>query len=368
MYGLQPVAENDGKLITADEYTSGSLKCIGCNEIMFFRKKHKRKMNNREFDVRCTFVHKNENVCESYQHKTAKKIITTTLPLWKFTYETCTKCDAKKTVQFKHNQGKEEVSFHKYKLDVGIFFENNVVGAVEIFHTHRVDEEKKLFLDSCILWVEIYASEVINCFQRKNYHIESMNMFKLCARCKQKKVDRRNEEKERRQMDDEDSRKKLRIKEKETQKKETRRMQYEDERTKEYRKIMLLRKNSKCIITFGKYQGACISELYRKFRFFKTRDFWYLRYLAGYAKSKYYYQFDGIPSKVKYYAQLQIKYGIFCMECKSILKPNNVLNILCNSCWLDHKNSCIRCSRYIESKYMFCYQCHLKIKVNKKLI
>ena len=87
---FQSVAENDGKLIIAEEYKAGPLKCIGCNETMYFRRKHKRKMNNTEFDVRCTFVHKNENI-EKLSTQNSKKIIATTLSLWKFTFEECTR-------------------------------------------------------------------------------------------------------------------------------------------------------------------------------------------------------------------------------------------------------------------------------------
>lgn len=361
---FQSVAENDGKLITAEEYKAGPLKCIGCNETMYFRRKHKRKMNNTEFHVRCTFVHKNENVCESYQHKTAKKIIATTLPLWNFTFEECTRCNAKKVVQFKHNNAMEEVSFHKFKLDVGIFFNEHVIGAVEIYYTHRVDEEKKLHLDSSILWVELSASEVIDCFQRKDYNIQSLNINKLCAHCKQKDLDKITEKKERRQMMNEDVRTKLKTKEKTNQKREIKMMQYEDDRTKEYNGIILLRKYSRSILTFGKYNGACVSELLRRFRFFKTRDLWYLRYLAGYARSKY-YKNDRIPNRIKYFAQLEIKYSIICMLCENYLE--NVKNLLCTSCWVDHQNSCLRCDRYIKSNYTFCYQCHLEIKVNKDM-
>lgn len=366
MYKFQPVAENNGKLICAAEYRAGPIKCIGCNETMFFRRKHKRKMNNTEFNVRCTFVHKNENVCESYQHKTAKKIIATTLPLWVFTFETCKRCDAKKKVQFKNNKAAEEVSFHKYKLDVGIFFNTNVVGAVEIFHTHRVDKEKKMHLDSCILWVEVCAAEVIDCFQRKDYHIKSLNMNKLCADCKQKDLEEIQEEKERKQMTHEDLRKNLRLKEKANQNKEIKMMQYEDERTKEYNEIMLLRKESRCIITFGKYQGACILELLRRFRFFKTRDLWYLRYLAGYAKSKY-YKNSRIPKKIMYFAQLQMKYNIFCVLCESFREHFDYKHLLCIYCRLQNRNRCFRCDISIKLNYTFCYQCHLKVKVTRDM-
>ena len=352
---FQSVAENDGKLITAEEYRAGPLKCIGCNETMYFRRKHKRKMNNTEFHVRCTFVHKNENVCESYQHKTAKKIIATTLPLWKFTFEECTRCNAKKVVQFKHNNAIEEVSFYKFKLDVGIFFNKNVIGAVEIFHTHRVDEEKKLYLDSNILWVELSASEVVDCFQQKDFNIHSLNKNKLCATCKQNDLDKINEQKERKRMANED----IRTKQKSNEKNERLLMQDEDNRTQEYNEIMLNRKYTSTVIPFGKYQGSCVYELLGGFLFFHTEDRWYLRYLAGYARSKYYLN-DRIPKTIKYLAQKEFRDEMCCILCKDYVGSS--WKLLCTNCWMNHKNSCLRCNDFVKGNYTFCWECNKQIK------
>lgn len=53
-----PLALHYGKIITPDTYTFGLLLCPGCNKTMHFRKKHKRKLDRMECNVRSTFVHK----------------------------------------------------------------------------------------------------------------------------------------------------------------------------------------------------------------------------------------------------------------------------------------------------------------------
>ena len=46
-----PLALQYGKIITPNEYMIGLLSCPGCNETMYFRKKHKRKLDEMECNV-----------------------------------------------------------------------------------------------------------------------------------------------------------------------------------------------------------------------------------------------------------------------------------------------------------------------------
>jgi len=352
------VAVNNGRLITADEYNTGPLECVGCNQPMYFRRQHKRKLNNKECNVRCTFVHKNENICESYQHKAAKKIIASTLSSWKFIIEKCMSCETEKILQYTQYNGIEEASFHEFKLDVGVLHLKHIIGAVEIYHTHRVDEYKKQKLDSLIKWVEVDASDVIRAFQCKKYTIESLNkVYKKCKTCLQHDLDKIREEHEREMMSNEDLRTKKQLSEETKERAERSLMQHEEYRTEEYNKIMQLRKYSP-MLTFGKYRGQCVSELCGGFSYFDTRNWWYLRYLAGYANSKFYQNRFPIPKRIKDAAQKTFRHS--CILCKEQVWED--WKLLCTNCWINQKNSCLRCDKYVKGNYTFCWSCNNKIK------
>lgn len=314
------IALNNGKVICADDYSSGDLQCPGCKQEMYFRKQHKRNLSRMVCDVRCTFVHAHD-ACESYEHKTAKKIIASTLYMWTFITGECS-CGAKQTLRFGQT-GTEEAAFGRFKLDVGVIQDENVIGCIEIFQSHRVDEEKKLYLNSRIKWVEVRAVDVLIAFREKKYTLNSVNVFTIqCESCKGKK----REESERRAMHD------------------------EEKRMIEYNKIMLMRKTTP-VLNFGKHRGQSVLELSQRWWHIDVRDFWYVRYLAGYAPSKF-YNFP-IPKNIREQAQEALK-G-FCIICEK--RTYYKWNILCSDCWHIHRYKCLRCGKQLNKNYSFCWAC-----------
>ena len=135
-------------------------------------------------------------------------------------------------------------------------------------------------------------------------------------------------------------------------------MQQEEWRTEEYRDIMDKRRWSKTVLTFGKYKGMCVDELSGGFQYFDTKDWWYLRYLAGYARSKFYKNHFPIPKIIRDTAQEYMKNE--CILCEEYILED--WKLLCTSCWRENKNSCLRCDRYIKGTYTFCWDCNKKIK------
>ena len=329
VHGKLPFALNNGMLIRADEYTSGSLICPGCKQAMHFRKRHKRKLSSMICNVRCTFVHENQTSCESYEHRTAKAILASTLPLWSFTTSECSTCGVTETLRFGQG-GVEETPFGRFKLDVGVMDNENIIGGVEIYKTHRVDAEKKEYLDSTIEWVEVKAGDVLHAFQNKDYTIKSLNKTHICcAVCEERK----REASERGMM------------------------QNEEWRTHEYNVIMQMRKTT-TVLPFGKHKGQSVAELAGGWGYFQLKDWWYLKFLAGYAKSKFYRNCFPIPKKIREQAQTELQGScLICQnECYSSWK------LLCTKCWKIHRGRCIRCSSRIKSTHTMCWFCKHKIK------
>ena len=325
-----PFALNNGTMIRADEYTSGNLECPGCKQAMYFRKRHKRKLSSMICNVRCTFVHANKTSCESYEHRTAKTIIASTLPLWNFTTSECSTCGVAQTLRF--SQGcVEETPFGRFKLDVGVVDNTNIIGCVEIYKSHRVDAEKKQHLDSTIEWVEVKAVDVLDAFLNKQYTLESLNKtYICCASCKERK----REESERSRMQD------------------------EEWRTQEYNEIMQMRKSM--ILPFGKHRGQSVAELVGGWGFFEVKDWWYLRYLAGYAGSKFYHDHFPIPKRIQDEAQTQLRGS--CLICEE--ECDSSWKLLCTGCWRTHRGRCLRCDAYVKPTYTFCCKCKNKMKSN----
>ena len=323
-----PLALHNDTIITPIEYTSRPIECVACNQEVYFRKQHKRNRNGMVYNVRCTFVHKSISNCESYEHRTAKKIIATTLSLWKFAIEKCHRCQTETTICFQQDTGVEEASFGSMKLDVGVYEggheSKHIIGAVEIYKTHRVDKEKKRKLDDHIKWVEVDASDVIEAYQHKKFTLNCLHKtYRKCDKCR-----------ERLEMEEEEG------------------------RMKEYNSIIQYRLlNKEGVLKFGKYKGQHLDELAGGFSYFETRDHWYLRFLAGMANKKWYASGFPIPKVIKEKAKEYLTE--YCLLCEN--NKQYEWQKLCTTCWLEHKNTCLRCEKYVRGNHIFCWECNKKI-------
>lgn len=161
-----------------------SLKCVVCEENVHFRKNHKRCRNGIQRPVQSHFVHNSSSAHsgESVEHMAAKKaIVNAANPIFHFK---CVDCDSYVHIHISGTP-QEEVIFGNYRLDVGyVDRDNKVVGAVEIYKTHRIGREKeKCLTESNIAWCEVSAEEVLNKTQQKNCAIDVMQCAVSDARC-----------------------------------------------------------------------------------------------------------------------------------------------------------------------------------------
>ena len=343
-----PLALNNGKVICANEYNTGDLQCPGCNQVMYFRKQHKRRLSSVVCSVRCTFVHAHDTACESYEHKTAKKILASTLYLWTFTTAECS-CGAKQTLQYGQT-GTEEAAFGRFRLDVGVIKDENIIGCIEIYKTHRVDKEKKLYLDSKIEWVEVKAIDVLQAFQDKSYTLTTLWCSQTqCALCK----GRKREKSERDAMFAEEYR--MFEYKRKREKSERDAMFAKEYRMFEYNEITALRESTP-LLTFGKHKGQSVAELSQDWSHFNIKDFWYVRYLAGYAGSKFYHKFH-ISKKIRETAQSVLEGS--CIICEG--QTDSSWKLLCTECWQIHRYSCLRCGKELKKNYSFCWDCKNRI-------
>ncbi|EII5450411.1 competence CoiA-like family protein [Salmonella enterica] len=99
--------------------------------------------------IRKHFSHRNDSKCdpESVYHKLAKFLI-------------CYAIDEKKVIMpcfFSH--ALEEVPIDKYRCDVVAYLNNGNKVAIEVYHTHKVDDDKKEHLP--IPWIELKSETII---------------------------------------------------------------------------------------------------------------------------------------------------------------------------------------------------------------
>ena len=148
----------------------GAYFCLGCKGPMGFRKGHTRTPTINgiatKITVRPHFFHLagRPATCtgESVQHLLAKQLIAEFRPQIFFQ---CTLCNANLPIMYSRLAGsaRAEVEHGKYKLDVGLFAASGELhGAVEVFKTHRVDDEKAAYLtETGLAWAEVAAVDVI---------------------------------------------------------------------------------------------------------------------------------------------------------------------------------------------------------------
>ncbi len=150
---------------------SESYTCCDCGGKMSLCREHTRKrvvcgieLTTR---VRAHFKHTGErpDTCspESAAHKAAKRILALTRPPVLFT---CTACSAHLPIDYDghgEDAAVEESPFESFWLDVGFVRAGHTVGAIEVYKTHRISDDKATALTRANLaWAEVSADEVIS--------------------------------------------------------------------------------------------------------------------------------------------------------------------------------------------------------------
>lgn len=165
--------DDEGKLVHAEHTCTGKVfTCLECKGAMARRGKYSRGITRcgvtTSIPVRAHFYHRQGTLdlpsCggESVEHRAAKLVVARDRPKLVFR---CTGCEKRFPVHYQDTVqvGTEEVPFKGLRLDVGFTDPTGrVAGAVEIYKTHRIGEDKATLLTaSDIAWAEVSARAVL---------------------------------------------------------------------------------------------------------------------------------------------------------------------------------------------------------------
>ena len=149
------------------------LTCLSCEGCLVFRKPHKRTRAGSEYQVCAHFMHKTGRPAsctnESIEHKCAKAKAAQGAVNGSLTFvHTCDACKERIPISFRATYAREEVPFGKFRLDVGLIgADSSVVGAIEIFHTHALDETKvdALNANENLAWIEVTSTSILDAIE-----------------------------------------------------------------------------------------------------------------------------------------------------------------------------------------------------------
>jgi hypothetical protein len=182
MKSNQRIAKHETEgIILASKYNGGNITCFECNEPLSFVSQHTRNGN----PVVAHFRHQpnSERKGESIEHRVAKSLIVKNHDQFKFIAK-C-QCGTRHPLILE-GQYEEELTWKQYKLDIGVKDGDNLIGAIEILHTHSIPDDKiQTFNENNIIWYEVKAREVINVFETGGSIIPIVRMKNtLCPQCR----------------------------------------------------------------------------------------------------------------------------------------------------------------------------------------
>lgn len=189
--------------ITNAHHESGRWICLGCNWELVAKQGQIKAWH---------FAHKTESKCsgggrggESNEHEAAKLIIKETLAKWEFVGQPCLVCDDPMIKPYSFGDEfyddqkstwtvKEEVSIGDYRVDVGVFRNGRLWGAIEIWHKHAVADDKWVFLlDTLEKVYEVKASEVLANYKNEEPVAQDQHPGYVCERCEHKIEEQRRQ-------------------------------------------------------------------------------------------------------------------------------------------------------------------------------
>lgn len=174
--------------------SDGPFECIGCNEPLILKKGLIKKPH---------FSHHSKSECkggESVYHALAKRLVKLHLSSFVF-MEVCMSCRCTmyntNEMEYTFNDEHQAVEEHPvgvYRLDVGVLNEQHrVVAAIEIFHTHRVDDAKHSALQQLsIPVIEVVAEQVLHAYQN-NAWLLTFDKKRRCHKCSDALIEKQNE-------------------------------------------------------------------------------------------------------------------------------------------------------------------------------
>lgn len=178
MSGLKiPFALYNGRSLSIEDYNGEKdLTCHECGEKITYVNGYTRNKDTCPTDVREHFTHgKNGNHQggESYEHKLAKNMVATEIFEYYANYKCCKK--NRYTVKLVSNgtNTQEEYRWNNYSIDVAYLENSNPSMFVEIYNTHRCEQEKlDAFNRTGVNWLEIKAKDVIDAYENGSRSVE----------------------------------------------------------------------------------------------------------------------------------------------------------------------------------------------------
>lgn len=157
--------DTDGRAITPDRAVLGQpYTCWQCGRPVVYRPSHRRAGH----PVVAHFAHQGEGECtpEGWMHAAAKAALVAHLRSHREVQleQGCTRVGCLLTRHVVHalppyEQVEAEVVHLQWRLDVALLTDGVVVGGIEVFHRHRVEEEKAGGI--AVPWVEVEAAATV---------------------------------------------------------------------------------------------------------------------------------------------------------------------------------------------------------------
>ena len=147
-------SKNNQIILIGDFENKEELFCVDCNTSLIRKRGNIRNHH---------FSHKNLTNCcsESSQHLYVKEFINRNINKILFCNK-CSYCKKSEYENFKDCKVILEKTYKKYKLDCGIFENNELICAIEVYHTHLTEKEKiNTIVNDGIGYYEICTSDVI---------------------------------------------------------------------------------------------------------------------------------------------------------------------------------------------------------------
>lgn len=151
-----------GPVNAADASHDGQYTCYECGNVLVHKRKHSRRVNGVDYPVRAHFAHLSVSGCsgESVEHRAAKDVVARGNHPF---YIQC-RCGKHVNVHVRNRDDTlvQEQPWRTFKLDVGVWRDGAVVGAVEVFRSHALENLKiAAMTEGGLAWIEVCARDVL---------------------------------------------------------------------------------------------------------------------------------------------------------------------------------------------------------------
>jgi len=167
----------------------GPFSCICCDGEMVLKRGTLKRSHFAHKTSEC--IHKNGGI-ESIEHEYAKQIMAFSLTKWLF-IQRCQECknDHKPPRRLGTENSfttslEERITINNqvFTLDVGIFWNESLVGGIEIRHTHAVPEQKRNILQKSLdMYYEVNATRIIEAFENDCFVCIDEYTIPTCTSC-----------------------------------------------------------------------------------------------------------------------------------------------------------------------------------------